>query len=151
MNDPFEIIAAFADGEHVDANELKLALANENGREYLVDVLALRRLMGDPDGRLRSESFGGPSRFRSESFNEPKSSSHGHRWFAGLAAALVVASATAGFFAGRKSSVVTAVPTEPPAVSVQATPPELLIPAPSPNRVIRLQTGKDWTERAGSN
>src|SRR5262245_60914156 len=141
MNDQFEIIAAFADGENVDANELKLALAKESGREYLVDVLALRRLMGDPS-RLRSASFGEPSRLRSESFGEPgvselrgettRSSGHSYRWFAGLAAALVVASATGGFFAGRKTSVVTAVPSEPPAVSVQATPPELLIPAPSP-------------------
>ena len=42
MTDPYEVIAAFADGERVDAAALKQALGEPDGRDYLVDLLALR-------------------------------------------------------------------------------------------------------------
>jgi len=147
MTDHFELIAAFADGEHVDAGELKLALATDAAREYLIDVLALRSLIepgGAPAGRV-ADSVDASARARSPIYLRP--------WFSGLAAALVVASAAGGFFVGRQTSRTSepAVAVQPPAVTVQATPPELLIPAPSPTRVIQLQAGKDWTERAGGN
>jgi hypothetical protein len=41
--EPFGVIAAFLDGERVDGAALKSALATADGRDYLVDVLALRR------------------------------------------------------------------------------------------------------------
>jgi hypothetical protein len=47
MTDNLDVIAAFADGEHVEADALKAALANEAGRDYLVDVLALRGLVSE--------------------------------------------------------------------------------------------------------
>ena len=47
MTDHLDVIAAFADGEHVEADALKAALADEAGREYLVDVLALRGLVSE--------------------------------------------------------------------------------------------------------
>ena len=142
MTDRIEIIAAFADGEDVAAEDLRAALATDEGRDYLIDVLALRRLVGDPI----SVQVGRPSRA-----GAPAGRPAYMGWLTGLAAALVVASATGGFFVGRQMTAPTQVSNAAPAVTVQATPPELLIPAPSPSRVIHLQTGKDWTERAGGN
>jgi hypothetical protein len=146
MTDHFELIAAFADGEHVDAGQLKLALATDTGRDYLIDVLALRSLVEPGAASVTRESS-------SANAAEPTAPIYLRPWFSGLAAALVVASAAGGFFAGRHTTTtnVTPVALQPPAVTVQATPPELLIPAPSPTRVIQFQTGKDWTERAGGN
>jgi len=45
MTDPFEVIAAFADGERVDPDALKGALSDPEGRQYLVDLLALRQVV----------------------------------------------------------------------------------------------------------
>ena len=45
MTDTYEVIAAFADGERVDADALKQALGDPAGRDYLVDVLALREVV----------------------------------------------------------------------------------------------------------
>jgi hypothetical protein len=42
MTDGLEVIAAFIDGERVDAEALKQALADPAGRDYLVDLVALR-------------------------------------------------------------------------------------------------------------
>ena len=42
MTDTYEVIAAFADGERVDADALKQALGESAGRDYLIDLLALR-------------------------------------------------------------------------------------------------------------
>ena len=47
MTDHLDVIAAFADGEHVEGDALKAALADEAGREYLVDLLALRGLVSE--------------------------------------------------------------------------------------------------------
>jgi hypothetical protein len=148
MTDHLELIAAFADGEHVDAGELKLALSTDSGREYLIDVLALRRLV-EPGGAISA----GHESHSADALSGPKAPIYQRPWFSGLAAALVLASAAGGFLVGRQTTTsnVTPVAAQPPAVSVQATPPELLIPAPSPTRVIHLQAGKDWTERAGGN
>jgi hypothetical protein len=146
MTDHLELIAAFADGEHVDAGELKLALATNTGREYLIDVLALRSLVEPGATSVAPGS-------NSTNAAEPQAPIYLRPWFSGLAAALVLASAAGGFFVGRQSTTsnVNPVAVQPPAVTVQSTPPELLIPAPAPTRVIHLQTGKDWTERAGGN
>ena len=143
MTDHLELIAAFADGEYVDAGQLKLALEANSGREYLIDLLALRRLIepgSAPTARAGSSA-------RVAGAQRPVVLP----WLSGLAAALVVASAAGGFFIGRQSTTSSQIAVQPPAVTVQAVPPELLIPAPSPTRVIQMQTGKDWTERAGGN
>src|SRR4249919_619361 len=42
-----DVIGAFIDGERVDPAALKAALARPEGRDYLVDLLALRDLAGD--------------------------------------------------------------------------------------------------------
>ena len=50
MTDMYEVIAAFADGERVEASALKEALADPAGREYLTDLVALREVVqrGEP-------------------------------------------------------------------------------------------------------
>ncbi len=45
MTESFEVIAAFADGERVDGEALKAALGAAEGRDYLVDLLALRQVV----------------------------------------------------------------------------------------------------------
>jgi hypothetical protein len=45
MTETFDVIAAFADGERVDSDALKSALSTAEGREYLVDLLALRQVV----------------------------------------------------------------------------------------------------------
>ena len=76
MTDTYEVIAAFADGERVNADVLKQALAEPDGRDYLIDVLALRDVV---------------------CLNEPKhQAAHGARstrwrWLAAAAALVVIA------------------------------------------------------------
>lgn len=45
MNNELETIAAFVDGERVDPVALKLALSNEAGRDYLVELVAMREVV----------------------------------------------------------------------------------------------------------
>src|SRR5687768_10374374 len=47
MKNDFEVIAAFADGERVHADALKMALATDEGRQYLIDTIALREVAGE--------------------------------------------------------------------------------------------------------
>jgi hypothetical protein len=127
----FAVVEAFLDGERVDAQTLKHALADADAREHFVDLLALREAVGSmapgawsADGRAGARPH--------------------VRWFA--AAAAVVLSLTAGYFAGQRAVA----STEPPASSVQAViqferPPA----APAPTQVISLRPGINWTENSG--
>ena len=139
MNDHLDVIAAFADGEHVDADALKAALADEAGREYLVDVLALRGLVSEaPAARVVAPE------------TQPTASLSSWRWLP--IAAMLVAGVAGGFAAGRQIPVTPPqLPAQLPVVTAQATPPELRIPAPAPTRVIKLETGSSWNERSGGN
>jgi hypothetical protein len=138
MTDPLDVIAAFADGEHVEADALKAALADEAGREYLVDVLALRGLVSEAPAS------------RAAAIEPPKRST---AWRLVPIAALLVAGVSGGFAMGRQTTAgVTREPAPPaPMVTAQAIPPELRIPAPAPTRVIKLETGTSWSERSGGN
>ena len=136
MNDNLDVIAAFADGEHVDATALKAALTDEAGRDYLIDVLALRGLVSEaPASRAAAAE---PAR------------THGWRL---AVAAMLVAGVAGGFALGRQVPGTATAPVSPapPMVTAQATPPELRIPAPAPTRVIKLETGTSWNERSGGN
>lgn len=139
MTDHLDVVAAFADGEHVEGEALKAALADEAGREYLVDLLALRGLVSEaPASRAAAV--------------EPAHRSKAWRLLP--VAALLVAGVSGGFVMGRQSTGSgTHEPPAPPApmVTAQAIPPELRIPAPPPTRVIKLETGTSWNERSGGN
>lgn len=138
MTDHLDVIAAFADGEHVDVDALKAALDDEAGREYLVDLLALRGLVSEAPA-LRAAAVEPPKRAAA--------------WRLLPVAALLVAGVSGGFAIGRQTTG--SITPEPvalaPVVTAQAIPPELRIPAPAPTRVIKLETGTSWNERSGGN
>ena len=141
MNRHHETIDALLDGERVDIVELKEALAEAAGRDYLVDALALRELVAETT----------PVATR---ITSPVVPAWQRRVWWPAAAAILVASLLAGFAAGYRSagSVAAEVPVrhDAPAVAgkVNASPP---LSAPTPTRVIRLEPGVDWTEGAGGN
>jgi hypothetical protein len=88
MTEGFEIVDAFVDGERVDGDALKRALAEPAGRDYLVDVLALREMVQatEPERAVRPRA----RRFRAPAY-----------WAA--AAALVLALAGGLFYTSRPS------------------------------------------------
>lgn len=45
LSSPLGVIDAFVDGERVDAQALKAALATAEGRDYLVDLAAMREMV----------------------------------------------------------------------------------------------------------
>ena len=130
MTDRLDVIAAFADGESVSAAELSAALAHEDARTYLVDVLALRSLL---DGRPQLPVVSVVPSKRSRV-----------RWFT-AAAALVVAGVAGGYSAGRHAVT----------PAVDAGRPGIVAPAPSgapaPTHVFRMENGVNWNERTGGN
>ena len=55
MEGPLVVVAAFVDGERVDAQALKAALAQAEARDYLAELLALREVIaqnGTPAGAV---------------------------------------------------------------------------------------------------
>ncbi|MDQ3070254.1 MAG: hypothetical protein M3R55_11070 [Acidobacteriota bacterium] len=120
-----DTIDAFVDGVTVDPQALDAALASPDGRAYLIDALALRRLMED-EPQVAAET----PRKRSWS---PLS----------LARAAVFAIALVGL--GYAAGVRTEGPDEDaiPTNSVQS------IAAPEPTRVIELKPGVTWHESKG--
>ena len=132
MTDRLDVIAAFADGEHVAGPDLEAALDDAQGRAYLIDILALRGLL---DGS-RATVVGGlpPSR---------KATAQKTRWLAAVAA-LVFMGVAGGYLAGRQSSSID----RNPNVEVTAQAP---VAAPAPTHVIRIENGVNWNERAGGN
>lgn len=138
MTDHLDVIAAFADGEHVEGDALKAALADEAGREYLVDLLALRGLVSEAPAQ------------RAAVIEPPKRAA---AWRLLPVAALLVAGVSGGIAIGRQTTG--SITPEPaplaPVVTAQAIPPELRIPAPAPTRVIKLEAGTSWNERSGGN
>lgn len=126
-------IAAFLDGEDVDASALKLALADAEGRDYLVDLLVLRRSVQatfEPRGTVAPV---------------PRTS----RRRALAVAAAVVVSLGSGYAAGRHLEVAETRESEMSPVVVefgQFAPP----PAPAPTRVIQLTPGRNWKDEGGN-
>src|SRR5437868_4646219 len=52
MPEQFLIIESFLDGVRVDSDALKSALAHEEGRDHLVQTLALREVVGGRDAAI---------------------------------------------------------------------------------------------------
>src|SRR5262245_61761916 len=92
MNDHRDVIAAFLDQEPVDVPALENALADPAGREYFLDLLVLRGLIGGaalrPALAMNADRSGHRDKRRSA------------LWLA-AAAALVAVGTTGGYFAGR--------------------------------------------------
>jgi hypothetical protein len=140
MKDMEEIIAAFVDDERVDSDALERALAKPEGRAYLIDLLAMRELVGD---RVAHDVAPGSHAGVVSGFSRT--------WLA-AAAVMMITTGLAGFGIGQRVANRT-----PPQSVVQPAPapasnePQTveLLTAPAPTRVIQLEAGKDWQDRSG--
>lgn len=128
MADTYDVIAAFADGERVNPDELKDALAADDGREYLVELLVLRDLVHTSDPEMEIVARAAARRDR--------------RTWLGIAAALV-ASVLGGYAVGWRSHDALGDRASAPGTSAAS------ISAPAPTRVIHLEPGIDWKEISG--
>jgi hypothetical protein len=123
-----DVIEAFADGEAVDPSALDAALADPAGRAHLLDVLALRALVGG-DAAARPAVL-------QASVIATSSRGAWARWIP-LASGIAIIGGITGYLAGARTTAAAATET---AVSS---------PAPPPTQVIQLRNGVDWTEHAG--
>lgn len=135
MTDHHDILAAFVDNEAVGAENLAAALAVPAGRDYLIDLLVLRGIVGGATNARPAATFAGSS--RRTGF-----------WLTAAAACLAVGVA-GGFFAGRGTFG------EPHATGARVAnvvaAPSTTMTAPAPTHVIRMERGVDWNERSGGN
>ena len=128
MDAHLETLAAWVDAEPVQHGDVIRALETDEGRAYVVDLMALRRLVAATMPQDEAHAVARP-----------------RRWRVAAAAAAAVVCMAGGFAAGRL-----AVPPAPVAVPA-VTPAMATIPAPTPTRVIRLEEGVDWRETIGGN
>jgi hypothetical protein len=120
------VVAAFLDGEPVDAAALKQTLATEDARDYLVDVLVLRQCVAAM----------GPIAFRIDAQRPRRSQAL--RWAAVATVALIAS--IGGYLAGERAGLVTEVQGARSSVEAVATF-EPSGGAPQPTQVIQLQVG----------
>jgi len=120
------VIEAFVDGEFVDPAELKTALSQDEGRDFLIDLLVLRGLVAGQTA-LRPAVSETPARPRSSPLR-----------LVAAAAAIAGVSVLGGYLAGLRHT---------PNVAHPAT--VTGAPAPTPTHVIRLENGVDWNEKVG--
>ena len=114
MTEPLLIIEAFLDGDRVDSDALKDALAREDGRDHLVQMVALREVVGGREAGFPAAAARPSSPFR---------------WLA-IAAAIAM-SVIGGYAVGHQTGRATAAPSiGAPAEAV-----------PTPSRVIEI---KQW-------
>lgn len=137
MDAHFDTLAAWADGEPVDRAAVLHALDTAEGRDYVVDLMALRRVV-----TITTPMAGTAAADRSHTAG----ASRARRWMLPAAAAAVVCLA-AGYAAGRVSGQ--AAPVAAPEVIPAGAPASSS--APAPTHVIRFEAGVDWRETAGGN
>ena len=135
MDAQLEALAAWVDGEPVARTEVALALETREGRDYVLDLMALRRMVDVTTPSLAAKI---PQR-------------QVRRWprFAAAAAAVVLCAA-GGFAAGRLVA--------PERMDSSSSPTQVTVPvstpasmtAPAPTRVIRLEEGTSWRDSGGS-
>ena len=100
FDDAFAVVEALLDGERVDADRLKDALADPAAREHFVDLIALREAV---------------VRWAQAWEGDPAHARRPVRWFA--AAAAIVVSLGAGYLAGQRAIASGG----PPSSAVEAT------------------------------
>ena len=124
MNSEMEIIDAFVDGERVDSEAIKRALATPEGRSYLIDAWLLREAMQEDQPRISSVAV-----------LPKRSAGPAQRWLiaAGIAAGLI-----GGYATGRITGHDGQLPATPPATTVVAQP-SPAFPVPAATRVIQLE------------
>jgi hypothetical protein len=134
MEQSYEILDAFVDGESVDPAALKRALSDAEGRDYLVDAWLLRGLVQD---EIASESAA----------PRPRGGGSVRSWL--IAATVAGVCLVGGYVAGaRFAGVLVPRSTQAPVESVSPTPASS--PAvPAATRVIRLELDPNWKETVG--
>lgn len=125
MSSELEIIDAFMDGQRVDADAIKRALADPEGRAYMVDAWLLREAVQEDENRPSSVATQSASR-------SPKSS---QRW---LVAAAITVSLLGGYATGRFTERQALSIVEPP-VTTAVVQPSPAFPVPAATRVIQLE------------
>lgn len=128
MDTQLEALAAWIDGEPVSRHEVAHALETPEGRDYVLDLMALRHLVTVTTPTLTA----GPvhrSRYRA----------------AWAAAAAVLMCVAVGYGAGR---LATPARTAPPDAVVPVSSPAA-IAAPAPTRVIQLEESATWRDSGG--
>jgi hypothetical protein len=129
--DTFEVIGAFVDRERVDPEALKQALATDEGREFLIDLVMLREIT------LEQPSAAAP-------VTKAERRAPRLAWAASLAAAVL-----GGYIAGR--TIAAAPLATPDAAPIPLAPisTPAIPPPPAPTTVIILEPGVDWHEGTG--
>ena len=123
-----QVIDAFIDGERVDANALKAALAEPAGRDYFVDVWLMREAVVREGAADAAPPAAAPAAMPRRDLR---------RW--AMAAAIAFA-LIGGYAIGYRTGGLTppAVPVQTPAITASA-PPATAFPVPAPTRVIQLE------------
>jgi hypothetical protein len=124
VSSEIEIIDAFVDGERVDSEAIKRALADPEGRAYMVDAWLLREAM--QEDRARTSSI---------ATVPVRSARPAQRWLiaAGIAAGLISGYAT-GRITGQAAQLPAALPT-----TTAVAQPSPAFPVPAATRVIQLE------------
>jgi len=122
-----DVISAFLDNEPFDAQELSASLATPEGRELLIDLVALRSVVQPAEQK-----------------QAPARAGNGNRtlWMLASAAAILLALAS-GYQYGRTADGRT---TPAPGATMS-------VAAPEPTTVLKFEPGVNWTEspRSGGN
>jgi len=126
MSDVHDVVEAFIDGEYVDPAQLKVALADESGRDLLIDLLVLRGLVAG-QAALRPAATDAPARSRVSRLR-----------LVTAAAGIAGLGLLGGYLAGTRHPAPATAPT-----AATGT------PAPAPTHIIRLENGIDWNEKVG--
>jgi len=135
MEAQYEALAAWVDGEPVARTDVALALETREDRDYVLDLMALRRMVDATTPALAAKVTPRPA--------QP--------WarFAAAAAAVVLCAA-GGFAAGRLATPMQVAPPGVPDATVTPISSPAAVTAPAPTRVIRLDEGTSWRENGGS-
>jgi hypothetical protein len=125
VNSELEIIDAFIDGQRVDGDALKRALADPDGRTYMVDAWLLREAIQEDETHA------------SYAVTRPawRSAKPAPRW---LVAAAIIGSLLGAYATGRITAPQSPLAVAPPTVTVVAQPSQAF-PVPAPTRVIQLE------------
>ena len=129
-----EALAAWVDGEPVSRIDVAAALETSEGRDYVLDLMALRHMVSVTTPTLAAKPAPRPA----------------PRWKAFAAAAAVVLCAAGGFAAGRLLSPVPGPSAGEPDVMAAPISVPASASAPEPTRVIQLDEGTSWRESGGS-
>lgn len=119
----FEVITAFVDGERVDTDALRAALADESGRDYLIDLVAMREVLSQVEAGT------------SPAIPPARARVPGIRTVAGLAAVLAVAIGLGGYAVGQQQSREVPIAVMPPLAADVVVSMET---PPAPTQVIPL-------------